>query len=326
MSDTSALAVSTAPVDSLDALTTAIGVFGAMERSSILPKGINNSADAAIVAMYGARFGWGPVASLFNCYIVEGSPSLKSDCMVGVVLSRRDVCEYFDCVHTDALRATYATKRVGSTREITLSYTIDQAQRAGLLNRGPWKQHPEDMLRHRCTSKLVRMVYPDLFAGVLTPDEQHDKSAPRAPVAHPQQHRAVQPDVVDAVFVPDTPRSEEGERKESPPQLSSLGFSAACLEMGLSRDLVCLWREEVSPKSEWSDFRRGGVVAILKGYGGKWELARGIEPTGPAAWELFDSLTDGTAGGAAIAAGVEGIEAHELMRGDWLAEFFGRSK
>ncbi len=156
-------------------------------------------------------------------------------------------------------------------------------------------------------------------------DQRDDRNFSPSFRPQPQQHRAVQrpPQQYPAV------KREAVQPKpahQGKPQLSELGFSKACADMSLSRNLVEAWREEVSPKSEWSDFRRGGVVAILKGYGGKWELARGIEPTGPAAWELFDSLTEGTAGGAAIAAGVEGIEAHELMRGDWLVEFIGRSK
>ena len=200
------------------------------------------------------------------------------------------------------------------------------------------------MLRARCVSIISRQVYPDLFAGLYDRDEIENFSTQpgrRAPVQHPQQHRAIEPEPIDAVFVPDSqstdsvravplnrhikkqqqqPQQHKAVKPaaQSKPQLSDLGFSKACADMGLDRNLVEAWREEVSPKSEWSDFRRGGTVEILRGFGGRWRLAEGIEATGQAAWDLFNSLTDGAAGIAAAAASMDGVEAHESMRGDWL--------
>ena len=134
------------------------------------------------------------------------------------------------------------------------------------------------------------------------PLNRHIRKQQQQPQQHrpPQQYKAVKP------------------AAQSKPQLSDLGFSKACADMGLDRNLVEAWREEVSPKSEWSDFRRGGTVEILRGFGGRWRLAEGIEATGQAAWDLFDSLTDGAAGIAAAAASMDGVEAHTSMRGDWL--------
>ena len=126
------IAIHQEPSDSLPALKSALDIFGAMVKSNVLPKGIQSASDAAIVAIYGARFGWGPIQSLFGCYIIEGAPALKTDSMVGVILSSKSVCQYFDCIETTDKKAVYVTKRVGSERETRLEYTIDQAKRAGL--------------------------------------------------------------------------------------------------------------------------------------------------------------------------------------------------
>ena len=72
------------------------------------------------------------------------------------------------------------TKRKGDPDPISLSYTIDQAEQAGLLKPtrsgkpSNWQKMPRQMLRARAKSELARLVYPDLLAGLYTPDELRD--------------------------------------------------------------------------------------------------------------------------------------------------------
>ena len=62
-----------------------------------------------------------------------------------------------------------------------LCYTIEDAEKAGLLKPprqgkqgGPWHTIPRQMLRHRAKSELARLEYPDLLAGLYTPEELKD--------------------------------------------------------------------------------------------------------------------------------------------------------
>jgi hypothetical protein len=101
--------------------------------------------------------------------------------MVGVVKMHGDVCAYFRMVESTDSIATYETQRRGEPTPVKLSYTIQQANAAGLTGKGTWKAHPAAMLRARCSSALARIVYPDLVNGLYDPDEIED--APRASVS-----------------------------------------------------------------------------------------------------------------------------------------------
>ena len=53
-----------------------------------------------------------------------------------------------------------------------LTHTIEMARQAGLVKpRSNWEKTPTDMLCARCSSRLARLVAPDIVANVYTPDE-----------------------------------------------------------------------------------------------------------------------------------------------------------
>lgn len=153
--------------------------------------GVRNAQEAFVRIATGLEIGLSPFQSLNAIHVIEGRPTLSAQWMVALIKSS-PICEKFVCtVSTDKI-ATYVTKRKNEG-EMTLSFTIEQAQRGGLTGRGPWKAHTEDMLRARAASKLARMVYPDLLAGMYTPDEVAD-----IPVSHFEPAPESAPRLVEA--------------------------------------------------------------------------------------------------------------------------------
>jgi hypothetical protein len=93
------------------------------------------------------------------------------------------VCRFFRIVESTDKVATYEALRDGHAEPTRLSYRLEQAQRAGLMSNAQWKNHPEAMLRARCSAALARAMFPDLAAGIYTPDEGEEIAAndnPRA--------------------------------------------------------------------------------------------------------------------------------------------------
>ena len=90
------------------------------------------------------------------------------------------MAEYFQLVESTDRRCVFETRRKGSPKPQILGYTIEQAKQAGLL--GPtrsgkpsaWDKMPKQMLRARAKSELARLEYPDLLAGLYTPEELRD--------------------------------------------------------------------------------------------------------------------------------------------------------
>lgn len=138
-------------------------------------------ADVLFIIMTGRELGLSVSQSLRSIHIIEGKPCMSADLIVGMVLKRPQVCEYFTLQpESDSKHAVYETKRAGA-KPVTLVFTIAQAQQAGLLNKANWKNYPDAMLRARAGAALARAVYPDIAMGLYDPDEIEQSRIQLAP-------------------------------------------------------------------------------------------------------------------------------------------------
>jgi hypothetical protein len=117
------------------------------------------------------------MASLRGFHVVEGRPTIAADLLRSLVL-RSGKAQYFTCTERTAERSTWTTKRVGDMDAVTLSYTMAEAQQANLVrpNSG-WAKHPADMLAKSASTKLARLVYPDVAFSLYAPEELGGEAA-----------------------------------------------------------------------------------------------------------------------------------------------------
>jgi 5'-3' exonuclease len=120
----------------------------------------------------GRELGIQAMASLRAFHIVENKPTLAADTLRALVL-RSGAAEYFRCSERTPTRATFVTKRKGDPEPMSLTYTIEEAQAAGVSFKdgSSWKKSPADMLVARASSKLARLAYADVVAGLYAPEE-----------------------------------------------------------------------------------------------------------------------------------------------------------
>ena len=139
--------------------------------SSLAPDALRGKPhDALIVLMAGRELGLAPMQSMRMLGVIKGKVTLAADATVALV-RRSGECLQWRLVESTASKATYLTQRKGDTEPTTLTWTIEQAQRAGLVSGTGWRSYPEAMLRARCAAALARIVYPDIVAGIYDPDE-----------------------------------------------------------------------------------------------------------------------------------------------------------
>jgi hypothetical protein len=118
----------------------------------------------------GRELGLSAMASLRAFHVVEGKPTMAADALRALVL-KSGKAKTFRCTERTASAATFTTTREGE-EPMELRYTIEEAQAAGLVkNGGSWTKNPSDMLVARASSKLARLVYPDVVAGLYSPEE-----------------------------------------------------------------------------------------------------------------------------------------------------------
>ena len=116
-------------------------------------------------------------------HLVNGSLTMRSDAMLAGYRTRggKVIWKQFD-----STAAIGVWKFDGNECEI--GFTTEDAKIAGLLPAKPgsgWAKDPSAMLRARCISKAIRMLAPEVVAGVYTPEETADFSGPSSPATAP---------------------------------------------------------------------------------------------------------------------------------------------
>lgn len=117
-------------------------------------------------------------------HVINGRPTVKADAMLARFHAsggKHEFTEYTD----ERVTGVFSHPAGGS---LAVTWTIEQAKRAGLGGKDVWKQYPRQMLRSRVVSEAIRAVYPAVAVGVYTPEEVADFDArpaavvPAAPV------------------------------------------------------------------------------------------------------------------------------------------------
>lgn len=142
--------------------------------SGFLPNHIKTAEQAIAVMMTGEDLGIPKMLALRSINVINGKPALSADLMASLVMREIDRHKDGRFTVTDTTpqecRITY--RRWGEREEQEFVFTEADARTAGLWGKaGPWSQHPGQMLRARATSNVCRMAFPDVVAGLYTPDE-----------------------------------------------------------------------------------------------------------------------------------------------------------
>jgi len=122
----------------------------------------------------GREIGMQAMTALRAFHIIDGRPTLSAGAIHAMILSSGKA-EYFRCSERTPERATFVTKRKGEP-EISLSFTIEEGRMAWSKDDAAWKKsgwgkNPADMLVARASTKLARLVYPDVVHGLYAPEE-----------------------------------------------------------------------------------------------------------------------------------------------------------
>ena len=135
-----------------------------------VPGALRGRPESVLAAvLYGAELNLGPMQSLASIHVIDGRPAAAPELMRALVARaghRITVVENTDdAVTLDGQRAD-----TGATARVT--WSMADAQRAGLLGKGAWKTYPRAMLLARATSELARMLFADVIAGLsYTPEK-----------------------------------------------------------------------------------------------------------------------------------------------------------
>ncbi len=132
--------------------------------------------DVFVVLLMGQELGLSVMQAIRGINVIKGKPTLAADLMVALC-KRSPLCKYFRLVESTDEIATYETKAADEPKPTKMSFTIQEADQAGLTfmydkqKPGSWQKYPKAMLRHRSATALARAVYPELVHGIYDPEE-----------------------------------------------------------------------------------------------------------------------------------------------------------
>ena len=164
---TSSLSLQVSSVDDLARLARVFAASGLFGRAGNQDTQI---AECAIRLMAGMEAGFSPFASATGVHIINGRPAFSANLLAQAVRRHPDY-DYRVLEKT----ATACKIRFLSRGEVLGEelFTIDMAERAGLLKNPTWRSYPEAMLFSRALTAGMRTHCPDALGGhpAYTPEE-----------------------------------------------------------------------------------------------------------------------------------------------------------
>lgn len=158
---------------------------------------IGKMADILIAIQWGYEVGLSPVQAMQSIAVINGRPTLFGDALLGLVRGS-GLLESIEEVG-DEKGFTCTVKRRGEQKPIVRTFTIEDARKAGLLDKkGPWQSYTKRMLQMRARNFALRDAFTDVIRGVrfvMDPSEIIDVSAKPHVEAAPAQHQAAQQSV-----------------------------------------------------------------------------------------------------------------------------------
>lgn len=165
------------------------------------------AAAVAAAILTGRELGIGPLQSLQHLYVVDGRPAMSAQLMRALVYRAG---HQLRIVESTNARCQLAGQRRGSGVESVVTWTMDDAKRAGVAGRRNWSTYPRQMLLARATAELCRGLFPDVIGGMYVPEELEDDpqggvAPPPAPAPTRRVRRAKTPAAVEDVQAPPPP-------------------------------------------------------------------------------------------------------------------------
>lgn len=139
-------------------------------QSGMAPKALNSAEKILTVALKGRELAVPMMQALSHIHVVEGRPTLSAEMMVALV---QRAGHKIRVLETNSEYAVVQGVRADDPEhKPKVTFHWEDAKRAGVTNKGPWKSYPDAMLRARAISALCRFAFADVLAGAsYVPEE-----------------------------------------------------------------------------------------------------------------------------------------------------------
>jgi hypothetical protein len=162
------------------------------KQGEALQQACNQARSAVVVALQlGAELGLQPMQSLQCIANINGNPSVWGDGALGLVMSsgllEKIKEDDFETIKANK-KAVCIVKRKGDPEEKKVTFSYEDAEKAGIFTRGVWKTYPYRMAMMRARAFALRDKFPDVLKGLKIAEEvmDYDIDVPPTPQPKPQ--------------------------------------------------------------------------------------------------------------------------------------------
>lgn len=210
-----------------------------------VPKSFRGQRGAVFAAILtGAEANVGPMQSIAGFDVIEGGAKMKPELQRALVFAAGHEMWFEE--HS-ATKVTVCGRRSGSDKVTKVTWTLDDAKRAGLAGKTNWQRYPRQMLVARATGELCSLVFGDVVKGFSTGGDEDilidetSTSAGAAPALEPvaRRKRAAAPKAVTPAEplpdeIPDAELVSDGMEMVTGPQLRAI--ATICTSLGWGPD------------------------------------------------------------------------------------------
>lgn len=184
------------PFQEVQSMATAIAKSGLF--------GMKTPEQALALMLVAQAEGMHPATITQDYDVIQGKACRKTHSVMSRFQQMGGKVEWHSLDETKA-DATFSHPAGGSLR---LTWTFEQAKKAGLTNKDNWKNYPRAMLRARCIAEGVRSIYPAAIGGMMVAEEAQDQTFNAAgderivtgTVVSEEQTKTEKPECLQAAF------------------------------------------------------------------------------------------------------------------------------
>jgi hypothetical protein len=172
--------------------------------TEFVPDALRNRPEAITAAiLYGEEVGLEPMRALAMVAHIKGKPAMLAEGQRSLILAAGHELWFEESTIT---RAIAAGRRRGSDRIARITWTLDDAKRAGLAGQHNYQRYPAEMLRARASAALARAMFADVIGGMaaveelegepdngVTPTVQLETERPKRPATRRKRAPATEP-------------------------------------------------------------------------------------------------------------------------------------
>lgn len=202
-----------------------------LQKSSLVPKALKgDEAGTMLVITQSIQLGIPWTVGIKELYVVDSkvNPSAR---LLRSMVERHPSCELFDVEEATETSCTVAIKKSNWSEPKYLSYTLEDAKKAGLTGRNPnYQTRPREMLIARASGLAAQTYFPSVCLGLDLDDDYTGEAPAKVVTVTPKEDPlALAVKVHDAKKAPPEPADAplEAEVVESEPEVSQEDMDAA---------------------------------------------------------------------------------------------------